>query len=325
MSDQAESQNRSTPFSWKILLAFAAIYVIWGSTYLAIKIGIETVPPFLFAGTRFLFAGGVFYAALRLTGAAPKPTVRMWKWAAIIGTLMMVGGNGLVTWAEQTVPSGLAALLIATMPIWMVLLDATVFGSARPGKWVVLGLVMGFFGVTLLIGPSEGAVDPLGALVLIVAALSWATGSLMNRSAHLPKSPWLATAMEMIAGGAVMLVFSGLLGEWGRFEPSAVSLESVAAFFYLTVFGSLVALSAYVYLLRETTAAAVSTYAFVNPVIALGLGLLVGEVIAPRTLVGAILIVGAVVLIHRTKYRGPVAAPVPRPTLEPASDASTCR
>lgn len=294
-----------------VILSFAAIYLIWGSTYLAIRIGIETLPPFLLAGVRFCLAGALLYGALRL-GGTPRPKASTWKSAALVGTLMMFGGNGLVTWAQQEVPSGLAALLIATVPIWMVVLDATVYGGGRPGKWVVLGLVMASLGLVVLVGPSEGAVSPWGALVLLLAALSWATGSLVQRSVSLPKSPWMSAAMQMIAGGVLMVVIATFTGEWSRLDPSTVSLRSILAFFYLVVFGSIVGLSAYVYLLRRTSAAAVSTYAFVNPVIALALGWLFGEVVTTRTLLGALMIVGSVFLIHWAKNR-------PKPSGESAT------
>lgn len=312
--------NRRLPLL--VLLSFGAIYIIWGSTYLAIRIGIETLPPFLLAGTRFCLAGSLLYGGLRLSGS-PRPELSMWKSATIIGVLMMLGGNGLVTWVQQQVPSGLAALLVATVPIFMVVLDATVFGGSRPGKWVTLGLITGSAGLIFLIGPSEGAIRPLGAFVLLVASAAWATGSLLNRSAHLPKSPWMAAAMEMIAGGVIMVVIATLSGEWSGLDPSTISTRSILAFLYLTFIGSIVALSAYVYLLRVTSAAAVSTYAFVNPVIALMLGKLTGEVVSSRTLVGAALIVGSVALIHWAKHRAPSTEPAAVGTWKAAADSAT--
>ncbi len=308
-------------FSFPVLVAFAAVYLIWGSTYLAIRIGIETLPPFLLAGVRFCVAGGLLYLGLRLTGTA-APCLSMWKSAALVGTLMMFGGNGLVTWAQQEVPSGLAALLVATVPIWMLILDALFYGGGRPDRWITLGLVMGTVGLFFLVGPSDGAVAPRGAIVLLIAALSWALGSLLNRSAHLPDSPWMAAAMQMIAGGVLMVGIASVTGEWSGFDPSTVSLRSIGAFLYLVVFGSIVGLSAYVYLLRETSAAAVSTYAFVNPVIALALGWLTGEVVGARTLVGAAMIVGAVFLIHRAKHHPPVRRKVTPRMWKPAADVS---
>lgn len=289
-----------------VLLSFAAIYLIWGSTYLAILIGIETVPPFLLAGTRFLLAGAALYAFLRWRGE-PRPSRANWRAAAVIGGLMMFGGNGLVTWAEQLVPSGLAALLVATVPVWMVVLDATVYrrtGSGRrPSHWISLGLLLALVGIGVLAEPGRGVVAPLGALVLVLASFSWANGSLLNRSLPVARSPWMAAATQMLAGGGILLVAATAGGEWSRLDLAAVSGRSLAALAYLTVFGSILALTAYVHLLRVQTAAAVSTYAFVNPVIALALGWLAGETLGPRALAGAALVVGAVVLIHWAQQR----------------------
>ena len=280
-----------------VLLAFAAVYLIWGSTYLAILIGIETVPPFLLAGVRFLLAGAGLFLFVRLRGA-PRPTLSQWRGATLIGGLMMFGGNGLVTWAEQVVPSGLAALLVATVPVWMVVLDATIYRGSRPNGLIVLGLLLALVGVGVLVEPGEGVVEPLGAFVLLLASFSWANGSLLNRSVDQPSSPWTSAAMQMLGGGAILLVAATLSGEWSRLDLAAVSSRSLWALVYLIVFGSIVTHTAYVYLLRVQTAAAVSTYAFVNPVIALVLGWLVGEALGARALFGAVLVVGAVALIH---------------------------
>lgn len=305
--------------SFPVLLAFAAVYLIWGSTYLAIRIGIETLPPFLLAGVRFCVAGSLLYLGLRLTGTA-APSLSMWKSAALIGALMMFGGNGLVTWAQQEVPSGLAALLVATVPIWMLVLDALFYGGGRPDRLVAFGLVMGSAGLFFLVGPSAGAVAPRGAIVLLLASLFWALGSLLNRSVNLPDSPWMAAALQMITGGVLIVAMATATGEWSGFDPSTVSARSIGAFLYLVIFGSIVGLSAYVYLLRETSAAAVSTYAFVNPVIALALGWLTGEVVSARTLTGAAMIVGAVFLIHRAKHRPPARRKVAPQVWKAATD-----
>lgn len=280
-----------------VLLAFAAIYLIWGSTYLVIRFAIETIPPFLMAGTRFLIAGGLLYAVLRWRGVA-RPTASQWRASAILGVLMMCGGNGLVTWAEQTVPSALAALVVTTIPLWMVTLDALWFGGPKPTARVITGLVLGLIGVGMLIGPADGAIAPAGAAVLITATFLWALGSLRARSASVPASPWMTAALQMVGGGVALMIVATLAGEWQRFDASAVSLRSLVAFAYLIVFGSIIALSAYVYLLRKTTAASVATYAFVNPVIALLLGWLVGEPLTERSLLGAALVIGAVAFLH---------------------------
>lgn len=271
-----------------IPLAFAAIYLIWGSTYLAIQVGIETLPPFLMAGARFLLAGVPFYLWLRRRGY-PAPTEEHWMSAILLGGLMMFGGNGLVTWSEQFVPSSVAAVLIATVPLWMTLLDRLAYGGAPLGLARVAGLLVGFTGVAILVAPSASEVDdvnPVGAGALILAALLWGIGSLHSRRVPVPDSPLMAAAMQMIGGGAVLVVVGSSGGEWSQLDISQVSLASVLAMLYLVVFGSIVALSAYVFLLRVTAASAVSTYAFVNPVVAVLLGwTIAGERLGPRALV----------------------------------------
>jgi drug/metabolite transporter (DMT)-like permease len=294
----------------EIALAFAAVYILWGSTYLAIRFGVETIPPFLLAGVRHLTAGALLYAWLRLRGT-PRPQRRHWRSAAIIGGLMLLGGNGLVTWAEQRVPSGLAALIVASVPIWMTLLDALQHRQ-RPHGVVLLGLALGLAGLGLLVAPGSlggaGHVDPLGAAALLMAALFWAIGSLYSRRAALPSSTLLATAIEMIAGGALLLLVSAASREWAGFALSAVSARSVAALAYLIVAGSLLGFTAYIFLLGATTPARVSTYAYVNPVVAVFLGwALAGEPITARMLVAAAVIVASVALIIRHGARRTVA------------------
>jgi drug/metabolite transporter (DMT)-like permease len=243
------------------------------------------------------------------------PTRVNWIAAGLVGTLMLIGGNGGVVWAEQRVPSGLTALMIATEPFWIVLLDWMRPGGSRPSGAVAAGLVFGFVGVGLLVGPFDlmggGRVDPVGALVVIFASLSWAVGSLYTaRGAKLPSSPILSTGMQMLVGGALFIVLGSLVGEWSRFAPSAASLKSVLALLYLTVFGAIVGFTAYVYLLQNTTPERASTYAYVNPVIAVFLGwALAGESLNGRVLLAAAAIVSAVVLI--TRRRKPVPDPVP--------------
>ncbi len=291
-----------------ILLAFAAIYLIWGSTYLAIQVGIETLPPFLMAGVRFLLAGVPFYFWLRRRGY-PAPTEDHWMSALVLGGLMMFGGNGLVTWSEQFVSSSVAAVLIATVPLWMTLLDRLAYGGAPLGFAKVAGVVVGFSGVAILVAPSASEldnIDPLGAGALILAALLWGIGSLQSRRMPVPDSPFMAAAMQMIAGGAVLVVVGSAGGEWGQLDVSQVSLASLLAMLYLVVFGSIVALSAYVFLLRVTAASAVSTYAFVNPVVAVLLGwTLAGERLGPRTVVASVLVLSAVALILAAQRRSP--------------------
>lgn len=326
-----------TPMRWRVLAAFAAIYLIWGSTYLGIRFAIETLPPLLMAATRFIIAGTALYGWLRLRGA-PRPTRANWGAAAVVGGLLLLGGNGIVTWAEQRVPSGLAALLIATVPLWMVLLNWLRPGGTRPSGQVIFGLVCGLVGMALLIGPADlagnGALDPVGALALVLAALSWSVGSLYSRRAPLAKSPLLATGMEMLMGGLLLLAAGSLTGEWARLDLGSVSLLSVLALGYLIVFGSLIAFSAYVWLLRVTTPARAATYAYVNPVVAVFLGwALAGEPLNARILLAAAIIIAAVVIItsERARQEAPVAqTKVVEPPLvgalpEPVGEGSATR
>jgi drug/metabolite transporter (DMT)-like permease len=301
------------PSRAKVGTAFAAVYLIWGSTYLAIRFAIETIPPFLMAGARFLIAGALLFVWVRSRGA-PKPTRSQWIAALVVGGLLLAGGNGGVVWAEQRVPSGITALLVATVPLWMVLLDWLRPGGARPGPGVVGGIVLGLGGIALLIQPGSfmagSAVDPIGAAVLGLAALSWAVGSLYSRHAKLPSMPLLATSMEMLAGGALLVVMGLATGEASDVVPSAISGRSATALLYLVIFGSLVGFTAYVWLLRVASPARVSTYAYVNPVVAVILGwAFASEPLTARTLVAAAIIVGAVALI--TIGRRP-AAPQPQ-------------
>ncbi len=295
----------------RIALAFLSIYTIWGSTYLAIRFAVETFPPFLMAAVRFLIAGGVLYAWMRLRGA-PRPTRANWKAAAIIGGLLLLGGNGGVTKAELVIPSSLAAVLITTVPIWMALLELLRKDRIVPTLHVVVGLVLGFGGVILLIGPGDvggsGGLNPLWAGVLIFAALSWAIGSVYSRNALLPKTPLLGSGMEMLAGGALLFVASLISQEWAGFQPGKISLLSLVSFIYLIVFGSLIGFSSYVWLLTKTTTARVSTYAYINPVVAVLLGyFLAAEQLTLRTLLASSVIVIAVVVITTFKSRQTVS------------------
>ena len=285
----------------RVVLAFLAIYLIWGSTYLAIRFAIETIPPLLMAAARNLLAGGALYLWAQRRGAV-RPTAAQWRAAAIVGGLLLLGGNGAVVWAEQYVPSGLTALLVAMVPVWMVLLDWWRQGGTHPGARVFIGLALGFAGMAVLVGPEHlmgaGHVDHLGAAVLALGTLSWAIGSLYSRTALLPSSPLLATAMEMLCGGALLALAGTVRGEWAAVDLAAVSLRSSVSLAYLVVFGSLVAFTAYVWLLRVTSPARVSTYAFVNPVVAVLLGwALAGEALAARTVLATAVIVAAVAVI----------------------------
>lgn len=292
-----------TPSRVKIVAAFAAVYIIWGSTYLAIRIAIETLPPFLMAGVRFLIAGMLLYG-WSIGRAESSPTRAQWRAAAVIGALLLLGGNGAVVWAEQLVPSGMTALLVAVVPVWMVLLNWLWLKGRRPGGSTVLGLVLGFAGLALLVGPDSliggGAVHPIGALVLMIGCVSWAVGSIYSKGAAQPTAPLLATGMQMLVGGALLVLAGLLTGEPARLELAAVSLRSALAMMYLIVFRAIIGFSAYTWLLRVVHPARVSTYAYVNPVVAVILGwALAGEAFTPRMALATVVIISGVLLVTR--------------------------
>ncbi len=303
MASSTAADIGPAPRASAVLAAFAAVYVIWGSTYLAIRFAIETIPPFTMGGMRFLLAGSLLYLWARRTGVA-APTRLQLRDGAIVGAFLLLGGNGAVVWAEQWVPSGLASLLVATVPLWMVVLDWVWAGGRRPSVGIWFGLGWGLVGVALLSGDlSADALGPgaaRGAVVLVFGSLSWAMGSIYSRSARVPAAPRMATSIQMLAGGALLLALGGGAGEWADFRLAGVSARSWSALAYLVVFGAIVAYSAYIWLLRVSTPARVSTYAYVNPVVALALGwALADEPITPRTLVAAGVILSAVMLLNR--------------------------
>ncbi len=290
------------PSRFALAAAFAIIYLIWGSTFLAILFAIETLPPFLMAGMRFLVAGSLVYAWSRLVNGTGAPSRAQWLAAAAVGVLLLVGGNGLLVWSEQRIPSGVAALLVGTVPCFMALIDWLRPGGLRPSGYVFAGLLLGLVGLFWLVGPDTliggGRADFIGAAVVVLGSFSWALGSIYSRHARTPASPFLSTAMQMLAGGAVLLLLSVLLGEPWAFDARAVSLRSAFGLLYLIVLGSIVAFSAYIWLLRVSTPARVSTYAYVNPVVAVLLGwALAGEELTLRIGVAAAIIVSGVALI----------------------------
>ena len=284
---------------WKIVIAFLAVYVFWGMTYLAMRVAVEDIPPYLMAGSRFILAGTLLYGWSRQRGEGP-PTLRQWRAAAVVGGFLLLGGNASVAWAEQRVPSGLAALLIGVMPIWMVAMDWLRSGS-RPSKQVVSGLLLGAIGVALLVLPQNGrnGIDLLGAAVLVLAAASWAWGSVISRSAPLPASPFLATSMEMLGGGAICLIVAILAGELRDFSVVQISGRAALAWLFLVVFGSLVAFTAYIWLLGAVSIAKAGTYAYVNPIVAVILGwAILDEPITVRTVIAAVVILAGVALVN---------------------------
>ncbi len=306
----------------RVWAALITVYIVWGSTYLAIRFAVETLPPFLMAGVRFVVAGALLYAWARLHGV-PAPRPRQWGSAAVVGGLLLLGGNGGVVWAEQFVPSGLAALLVATVPLWMVGLDAAAT-RRLPSTRVLLGLAAGLAGVAWLAGPLGGGESPVradGAVVLLLASLAWAVGSLFSRRADLPTGRGLGTAMQMLAGGGLLVLAGLATGETGAVELASISARSALALLYLIVFGSLVGFSAYIWVLRASTPAKVSTYAFVNPAVAVFLGwLLAGEALDARILgAGALILAAVVLIVLRPAAREAGAA---QPVAEPARPAA---
>ena len=301
-----------------IVLAFAAVYLIWGSTYLAIRYAIETLPPFLMAASRFLTAGLILFVWAVGKGESIRATLSQWPRAFIIGALLLLCGNGGVTWAEKYIASGLAALLIATEPLWVVMLNWAIT-HRRPNTKVLFGVFIGLAGVALLIGDGLRQVDPsskslIGVGAVVLASLAWAGGSVYVNRRPLRASTSMASGMQMLAGGSLLLLLALAAGDFQRLNLANASWKSLAAFIYLAVFGSLVAFTAYSWLLRNVTTARAATYAYVNPVVAVLLGwLFASEPVTGRMIIAAAIIVGSVVLIttygtEQAKVR--VASPI---------------
>jgi drug/metabolite transporter (DMT)-like permease len=284
----------------RVIAAFAALYLIWGSTYLFIRIAVETMPPLLMAGVRYLVAGAILMAiTARMGGASADPIGRrQWRATAITGALLLLGGNGGVSYGEQFVPSGVVALLVATVPLFIALLGATFLGKRLP-KVAVAGIAAGLIGTAVLLRPgATGAVDPRHMLLVLVSPLAWSIGSLYATRGPLPKRPLVATGMEMLCGGALLIVAGLATGEAAAVQVGQISVASWLSLLYLVVFGSLVAFSAYVWLLTKVPTTAVATYAYVNPLVAVLLGWAVlGERITGQTLLAGALIIVAVALV----------------------------
>lgn len=319
MADPA-AKPTDAPGTTAIVLAFAAIYLVWGSTYLAIRFAVETLPPFLMLFARFFTAGVLMYLFLRWRGES-RPTAREWFGGAVIGGLLLLGGTGAVGWAEQWIDSGLAALIVAIVPVWMVVLDWLGPERRRPTRAVIAGLVLGLVGVAVLVGPVDlsggGRMQFIGSAVVVFGTLCWATGSVYGTHLPHPSSPWMSAALQMTAGGILLLMFGTAMGEWSRVDPSQMSARSLGALAYLVVFGSLIAFAAYVFLLRHEAPARVGSYAYVNPVVAVFLGwALASEPVTPRTIVAAVIILTGVVLIVRHRAS---KAPPDLPAAVPAA------
>src|ERR1700730_11316414 len=308
-----QARGRAAQPAVRIWLALGTVYLLWGSTYLCIKYAIDTIPPFLMVSLRFLVAGGVLYALAIRTGERGTDRIgsRQWMAALLIGGAMLLGGNGGVILAEQYAPTGVVALLVATAPLWMAIIDRVVFGRRLPAL-VIVGLVIGFGGVAFLIGsPGPGRINLFGAALALAAPVCWASGSVFTRHVKLPVRPLVAASMEMLCAGLLFAIVSLLTGEFGRVHVQSISRTSIVALIYLIVFGSLVGFSAYVWLLRAAPLSLVSTYAYVNPVVAVILGaLFVGEAISSRLLIAGGIIVVSVALIVVARNRA-VASNIP--------------
>jgi len=311
----------------KVIAAFIAVYLIWGSTYLGIRFAIETIPPFLLSAARFTLAGSILLTIAKVRGA-PNATPPQFRTAAIVGSLLMLG-NALVGVAEQRIPSGVAALLVAMSPLFMVLLEWVRPGGRKPTPLVVIGLLVGLGGVFALVGPGSfsdgGRIDLIGAGTILFGCLAWSSGSIYSRHAPRPSSALMMTAIQMLAGGVFVGLIGAVRGELATFQLAAISLRSILAWGYLLIFGSLIAFTAYVYILRVSTPARVATYAYVNPVVAIILGwLIAGEGISMRMVVSAAIIITGVALITIAEGRSSQAKPAvsPRRHDDPAADAA---
>ncbi len=304
-----------------LIIAFATIYVVWGSTYLAIKVAVGTIPPFLMAGTRFLVAGVVLYTWLWLTKRI-RPTPRQWRDNAIVGALLLLGGNGLVSWASETTPSSITTLIISIGPLFIVLGDwlVRVVGGdatrgARPTLATFGGLALGFAGLALLIGPDLGSdaatgLDPWRVGAILFGCVTWSAGSIFTRYARQAAEPMTAAALQMLTGGGWLVLVSILCGEPARFDAAAISIQSASAWLYLVGVGSLVGFTTFVWLMKNCSPAQVSTYAYVNPVVAVFLGwLILSEPVGPRMLAASAVIITAVATITAQRNRQQLAIP----------------
>jgi drug/metabolite transporter (DMT)-like permease len=294
----------SKPRGWKVLLAFAIIYFVWGSTFLAIRVGVREVPPFLLAGMRFAVAGIVLYGWMRLRGT-PNPSKREWSAASLLAVLIFVFDYGLLFWAEKRVPSGIAAVMLATIPVFMAVAEIGILRTQRLTVRLAIALLVGLGGVAVLVSHSvsfgDAPVDTAGACALIVAAISWSIAASLSRRLPLPWNKAMSSGAQMLAGGIFLMLAAGLLGEFRGFHWQAVSRGAWFALAYLIVAGSIIGFTAYVWLLHHESPTKVGTYAYVNPVVAVLVGyFLGGEGLGPRTIVGTLLVLVSVVLITTT-------------------------
>ena len=304
----------------RVWIGLSLVYVIWGSTYLAIKLGVDTLPPFPMLGVRFLLAGAILFAWCARRGL-PRPTRAQWGAAAVVGALLPGIGNGAVGWAETRIDSGLAALIIAIIPLWMALLDRLFLGRRLSARAAV-GIAVGLGGVAYLVDPTGASSgDLVAAVALVFSSLAWAAGSLYATRSPRPADPILGVAMQMLAGGLVLSVMGA--GQWSHVDLGAVSSASLGGLAYLIVVGSIVGYSAYGWLLQNAPSSLVATYAYVNPVVAVLLGAaFAGERVTAHTLVGGAVIVVAVALIVTAKPRARKPQPAAEPALAQACEAA---
>jgi drug/metabolite transporter (DMT)-like permease len=314
----------AAPTKIRIIIAFAALYLVWGSTYLGIRFAIESIPPFLMAGSRFLLAGMIMFAIAWSQGAW-KSSWASWRVSLLVGACLLLAGNGGVTISEQYIDTGLAALIVAIVPIYIVILGWATGIMPRPAPITWLGLVGGFAGVGVLLGPAlrfpaNGGRHPAtGMLILLVSSFIWSAGSLYSRTAKHAASPFLTAAQQMLCGGLLLLVTGVVTGEMRRFHPSSVSILSFASFIYLVIIGAVVGYTAYIWLLRHCDPAKVATYAYVNPIVAVLLGAaFAGETVSGRVLVAAALIIGSVAVVITAQQLKAKAEPTINAAMEPA-------
>lgn len=313
------SASSATPSRAALIAGFAAIYLIWGSTYLGIRIVVETIPPFLMASVRFFVAGLIVVSFIAVTRGF-KATAKQWRDNAIVGGFLCLGGNGLVCWSEEKVPSGIATLIISAGPVFIVLMDWAAHAFFKDGKRgtrplpvTFVGLALGFAGLAILVGPDVlnhgvGGLDASRVAGLLAATFFWSCGMMYMKYARDPAESFTASGIQMLTGGAWLLLASALSGEFARLDPGAISARSIGAWVYLVIFGSLVAFSTFTWLMKHSTPAKVSTYAYVNPIVAVFLGWLVlHEPVSPRIFVAAAIIIAGVVIITVTKNRKPAA------------------
>jgi drug/metabolite transporter (DMT)-like permease len=294
----------SQPRAWKVLLAFAIIYFVWGSTFFAIRIGVREVPPFLLAGMRFLVAGAVLYVWMRARGT-PSPTLREWRAASFLAVLIFVGDYGLVFWAEQRVPSGITAVMLATIAVFMTIFEILILRTQRLTTRLAIALLVGIGGVAVLVSHAisfgEAPIDTAGSCALVVAAMSWSVAAVLTRKLRLPAAKVMSSGSQMLAGGVLLTLTAALLGEFRDFHVQAVSRDAWLALLYLIVAGSIVAFTAYVWLIHHESPTKVGTYAYVNPVIAVLIGhFLGGETVGARTAFGTFLVLVSVIVITTT-------------------------